>query len=82
MKLNEQADRLAKAEAINEYKFAEKPYEFAHSTVPYYYKKAHGLPQQKDLTMVLFQRCFETHIIKYKRENSFKNNGTTLFQHK
>ena len=67
---NEQADQLAKDGTKKEYRFATKPYEFAHTT-PYYFQKDTwpGPRKRPDKGPV---RCLETYITKYDRENNLE----------
>jgi len=65
---NERADKLAKHGTTKEYKFATKPYEFAHTT-PFYYQKDEwsGPAHRPDKGPV---RCLQTYIKKYDRDKT------------
>ena len=67
---NERADQLAKIGAKKTYRFANKIYEFAHTTSFYYQKdKWPGPLKRPDKGPV---RCLQTYITKHDRETNLK----------
>ena len=67
---NEQTYQLAKLGTKKRYRFASKPYAFAHTT-PYYFQKDTwpGPTKRHDKGPV---RCLDTYITKHDRENNLK----------
>ena len=67
---NEQADQLAKQGIKNRYRFANKSYEFAHTTPYYFQKDIWPRPEKRpDKGPV---RCLETYITEHGRDNNLK----------